>query len=51
MKEVLTCLSQYYNVSFVASDLDKRLSGEFSTEDLDLIISLIESALDVTIVK
>ena len=51
LKEVLTCLSQYYNVSFVASDLDKRLSGEFSTEDLDLIISLIESALDVTIVK
>ncbi len=31
--------------------MKKRLSGEFSTEDLDLIIELIESALDVKIVK
>lgn len=51
LKDVLKCLSDYYKVSFVASDLDKRLSGEFSTEDLDLIVSLIESALDVHIVK
>lgn len=51
LKEVLTCLSQYYKVSFVANDLDRKLSGEFSTEDLDLIIELIESALDVNILK
>ena len=48
---MLETLSDYYNVSFVADDLSKQLSGEFYTEDLDLIISLIESALDVNIVK
>lgn len=51
LKEVLDCLSEYYKVSFAATDLDKRLSGEFYNDDLDLIISLIESALDVTIIK
>lgn len=51
LREVLKCLSNYYKVSFVAEDLDKKLSGEFSTEDLDLIIGLIESALDVNILK
>lgn len=50
LKDVLQCLSEYYHVSFVANDLSKRLSGEFGTDDLDLIIELIESALDVTIV-
>ena len=38
-------------VSFAATDLSKKLSGEFYTDDLDLIIELIESALDVTIIK
>ena len=51
LKDVLNCLSKNYKVSFTATDLSKRLSGEFQTEDLDLIIDLIESALDVTIVK
>ncbi len=51
LKEVLDCLSAYYHVSFAATDLSKRLSGEFQTEDLDLIIELIESALDVTIIR
>lgn len=51
LKEVLDCLSAYYHVSFAATDLDRKLSGEFYTDDLDLILSLIESALDVTIVK
>lgn len=51
LKEVLETLSDHYQVSFVASDLDKCLSGEFYADDLDLIISLIESALDVHIVK
>lgn len=51
LKEVLETLSRHYKVSFAASDLDKCLSGEFDAEDLDLIISLIESALDVHIVK
>ena len=50
LKEVLETLSEHYNVSFVANDLDKQLSGEFHAEDIDLIISLIESALDVHIV-
>lgn len=51
LKEVLDCLSAHYGVSFAATDLDRRLSGEFHNDDLDLIISLIESALDVTIIK
>ena len=51
LREVLETLSRYYKVSFVATDLDKQLSGEFYAEDLDLIISLIESALDVHIIK
>lgn len=51
LKEVLETLSEYYKVSFAATDLDKQLSGEFHAEDLDLIISLIESALDVNIQK
>ena len=51
LKDVLETLSEYYKVSFAATDLDKQLSGEFYAEDLDLIISLIESALDVHIIK
>ena len=51
LKEVLGTLSEHYKVSFAATDLDKQLSGEFYAEDLDLIISLIESALDVHIIK
>ena len=51
LKEVLQTLAKHYKVSFVANDLSKQLSGEFDSEDLDLIISLIESALDVHIVK
>ena len=51
LKEVLETLSGYYRVSFAATDLDKQLSGEFYAEDLDLILSLIESALDVHIVR
>lgn len=38
LKEVLECLSKHHKVSFVA-------------KDLDLIIRLIESALDVNIIK
>ena len=51
LKDVLETLSEHYKVSFAATDLDKQLSGEFYAEDLDLIISLIESALDVHIIK
>ena len=51
LKEVLETLSKHYKVSFVANDLSKQLSGEFDAEDLDLIISIIEPALDVHIVK
>lgn len=50
LKEVLSRLSEYYHVSFVADDLSKCLSGEFHADDLDLIITLIESALDVNII-
>lgn len=51
LKDVLETLSEHYKVSFAATDLDNQLSGEFYADDLDLIIALIESALDVHIVK
>lgn len=51
LKDVLDCLSGYYHVSFAATDLSKELSGEFAADDLELIIELIESALDVTIIR
>ena len=51
LREVLETLSKHYKVSFATTDLDKQLSGEFYAEDLDLSISLIESALDVHIIK
>ena len=51
LREVLETLSHHYHVSFAATDLSKQLSGEFDADDLDLIISLIESALDVHIVE
>lgn len=51
LRDVLETLSEHYKVSFAATDLDKQLSGEFYADDLDLIIALIESALDVHIVK
>ena len=51
LKKVLETLSEYYNVSITATNLDRQLSGEFYTEDLDLIIHLIESALDEQIIK
>ena len=51
LRDVLETLSEHYKVSFASTDLDKQLSGEFYAEDLDLIISLIESALDVRIVR
>ena len=51
LREVLETLAEYYHVSFDATDLDKQLSGEFYTDDLDLIIRLVESALDVIIIK
>lgn len=51
LKDVLDELGAYYGVSFAATGLDRKLSGEFSVEDLDLIVELIESALDVTIIR
>lgn len=51
LKDVLNTLSKHYKVSFVCNDLSKNLSGEFSTEDLDIIITLIEEALGVNILK
>ncbi len=51
LKQVLDELGAYYGASFAATDLDRRLSGEFAVDDLDLILELIESALDVTIIR
>lgn len=49
LREVLAQLSDFYNVSFYTTRSDKSLSGEFETDDLELIISIIENALDVKI--
>lgn len=51
LEDALECLSEYYHVSFTATDLSKKISGDFATDDPDLIIRLIESALDVTIIR
>ena len=51
LKQVLDELGAYYGVSFATTYPDRQLSGEFGTDDLDLIIELIESALDVTIIR
>lgn len=52
LKEVLQTLSSYYGIEISSPDLDnpeKRLTGEFEEEDLNVIIQLVEMALDVDI--
>lgn len=48
--QVLRELSDYYHCSLTASPTEKRLTATFSSEDsLDVIVPLIESALNVKI--
>ena len=49
LETVLQELSAYYGVSLSADAPGKCLTGTFSTESLEEILSLVESALDVTV--
>lgn len=48
---VLKELSDFYNVQLTSKDIDKKLSGEFTTGSIDEIVDLIENVLQVTIQK
>ncbi|WP_042371630.1 FecR family protein [Bacteroides neonati] len=48
---VLKELSDYYHVQLTSKDIDKKLSGEFTTGSIDEIVDLIENVLQVTIQK
>jgi len=51
LPEVLSELSEYYGVTLVVLDAEsRRLSGEFSTSSLPDILSLVNSALGISIV-
>lgn len=48
---VLQELSSFYNVTLTTNAVDKRLSGSFSTQELDELIAILERALNVKIEK
>lgn len=48
---VLKDLSDYYHVQLTSKDIDKKLSGEFTTGSIDEIVDLIENVLQATIQK
>lgn len=49
LAEVLKELSDYYGCTLTAPETDKCLSASFPEDDLDVIVSAIESALEVEI--
>lgn len=50
LPEVLRDLSAYYHVRLTCDDSsDKRLTGDFHTDSLDVIISIINETLDISI--
>ncbi|MBQ9193329.1 MAG: FecR domain-containing protein [Bacteroidales bacterium] len=49
LETVLRELSAFYGITLTADAPGKRLTGTFSTDDLDETLTLIESALSVTI--
>jgi len=50
VEQVLQELSDYYHCTLTAPPTEKRLTATFSSEDgLDVIVPLIEAALDVKI--
>ena len=51
LPDVLNELSTYYGVTLTASDSTRHLTGDFSGETLDDILSMIEEVLDVEIKK
>lgn len=51
LETVLEELSAFYGISLSTEARGKRLSGSFSTESLDEILSLVQAALDIQIDK
>lgn len=51
LAEVLKTLSEHFNVRLSCKSAGKTLTAELDTEDLDLIIRMIEKSLNVTITK
>lgn len=49
LETVLQELSAYYGVTLTTASVGKRLTGTFSTDSLDEILDLIESALDTPV--
>lgn len=49
LREVLDELSNYYGVTLTADQEDKRLTGDFEADSLNMTIRLIEEVLDITI--
>ena len=51
VSDVLRQLSAYYNVSLQASDTTLHLTGDFSGDQLDDIVGMIEEVLDIDITR
>ena len=51
LAEVLADLAQFYHVKLRASDTHKRLSGDFETDSLEEILTLIEQVLEVKVMR
>ena len=51
LTEVINDLETFYHVKLSVNSSEKNLTGDFSTESMDEIISLIEQTLEVSIVK
>lgn len=49
LDQVLAELSSYYDCTLKAPATDKRLTATFPDDDIELIVSLIESALNIQI--
>lgn len=49
MKEVLRVLGEYYGKTFTASDMSKRLTGDFDATDEKQVVRIIEETLQIVI--
>lgn len=49
MVEVLRVLGEYYGKQFTASDMSKRLTGDFDARDEKLVVRIIEETLQIEI--
>lgn len=49
INEVFAELSAHYGVNLIAADTTRHLTGDFEADDLQLLLSMIEQALDTEI--